>query len=556
MAPQQETASLHQRIDGLIRSHPRSLVNPERALLIEEAVDNREVFISACGALATWSAPESTGRSPEDTYLVRQPATAAMIDWASPNNIPMAPGTFDLLLQDAEATLSAKSKIYVCDRVLGADSAYALPVRVVASKALTALFSDNMFRPVPLDLNRSQFAGQGFTLLALPSDKLDPARYQGMLRTDPATGKASTMAVAVDFERRLAIVFGSDYCGTVKKLLFTVMNFLLPQKGVLSLHSAANEGEAGDTALLLGLSGTGKTTLSSDPRRKLLGDDEHAWSDRGVANLEYGCYAKLIRLDPRQEPEIFRACFRAEDWHTHGSIIENAFMSPDGRFDLHDTRLTPNSRGSFQLSAMGNVKEPPVGAHPKTILFLTADANGVLPPLARLSREQAMFWFLMGYTSRVAGTETGIVEPVATFSRFFGSPFMPLLPEYYTRLLGEKLVRHGTRVYLVNTGWSGGPFGVGKRMDISLTRSMVHAALSGELEKIPYEEDRLFHFSVPKSCPGIPDAKLLQPRSVWKDPAEYDRRAQKLAGEFKAYFDKTYGVKGIPEEVSSQCPGK
>ncbi len=545
---------LEHRLDTLVRSHPQALLNPNRALLIEDAVASREAFVSACGALATWTAPESTGRSPEDTYLVRQPSTAGKIDWNSPYNHPMLAGTFDLLLEEAEAALSAKPKIYVCDRTLGADPSYALPVRIITPKALTALFADNMFRPVPPGLDRSTFADQRFTLLALPSDKLDPARYKNLLRTDPATGRASTMAVAMDFERRLAIVFGSDYCGTVKKLLFTVMNYLLPQHGILSLHAAANEGKSGDTALLLGLSGTGKTTLSAEPGRKLLGDDEHAWSDRGIANLEYGCYAKLIRLDPRWEPEIFRACFRAEDWHTHGAIVENAFTFPDGSFDLNDTRLTPNSRGSFLLSALGNVKEPPVGNHPKTILFLTADANGVLPPLARLSGEQAMLWFLMGYTSKLAGTETGVLEPVATFSRFFGSPFMPLLPEFYTRLLGEKLAQHGTRVYLVNTGWSGGPFGIGKRMELQVTRSMVHAALSGELERVPYEEDRRFHFSVPRSCPGLADAKLLQPRSTWADPAQYDQQAQKLAGEFRTYFDKTYP--NLPDEIATQCPGR
>ncbi len=545
------------RLEGIVKSQPSVALNPARPLLIEEAVGNREAFISACGALATWTAPESTGRSPEDTYLVRYPLSAPKIDWGSPDNRPMAPGTFDLLLEDAEATLAAKPKLYVVDRVLGADPAYALPARIITSKALTALFADNMLRPLsPADGGRSLFADQGFTLLALPDDKLNPIRYRDLLRPDAATGRPSAMAISVDFDRRLAVVFGSDYCGTVKKLLFTVMNFLLPQHGVLSLHAAANEGPAGDTALLLGLSGTGKTTLSADPKRKLLGDDEFGWSDRGILNLEYGCYAKLIRLDPRKEPEIYRACFHAEDWRTHGAVIENAFMLPDGRFDLDDTRLTPNSRGSFRLSAMGNVKEPPVGRHPKTILFLTADANGVLPPVARLSREQAMLWFLLGYTSKLAGTETGVTEPAATFSRFFGSPFMPLQPDYYTRLLGQKLDQHGAQVYLVNTGWSGGPFGTGKRMDIDLTRAIVNAALSGELETVPCSEDRLFHLSVPRSCPGVPDPKVLQPRGTWRDPAEYDRRARKLAEEFETHFDKAYGGKTLHEEVGSQCPGK
>jgi phosphoenolpyruvate carboxykinase (ATP) len=371
---------------------------------------------------------------------------------------------------------------------------------------------------------------------------------------DPATGKTTTMAIAIDFDRRIGIVYGSAYCGSVKKLMFSVMNYLLPGVGVLPLHCSANEGKRGESALLLGLSGTGKTTLSADPTRALLGDDEHGWSDDGVWNFENGCFAKLIGLDATKEPEIYNAVFHDDDWRRHGAIVENAMTYPNGTFDLDDDRLTPNSRASFPLSYLGNIKPSACSGHPSTILFLTADANGVLPPIARLSKEQAMLWFLMGYTSKLAGTETGIVEPKSTFSRFFGEPFMPRNPDVYARMLGEKLDQHGTKVYLVNTGWSGGPYGVGKRMDITLTRTMVRAALEGALEDIAYDEDHTFHMQVPQSCPGVP-SDVLRPRNTWKDKAAFDARSMKLAGEFAAHFQKAYGKKGIDAAVARQCPG-
>jgi phosphoenolpyruvate carboxykinase (ATP) len=363
------------------------------------------------------------------------------------------------------------------------------------------------------------------------------------------------MIIGVDFDRRIGIVFGSAYGGSVKKLMFTVMNYYLPAEGILPLHCSANEGSDGDIALLLGLSGTGKTTLSADPRRALLGDDEHGWSERGIANFENGCYAKLIDLDPEKEPEIHRAIFHEDDVLNHGAIVENAMFYPDGGFDLHDDRLTPNSRGSYPLTYLSNTKASSRGGHARTILFLTADANGVLPPIARLSQEQAMLWFLMGYTSKLAGTETGIVEPKTTFSRFFGEPFMPRNPDVYARMLGEKLSEHGTQVYLVNTGWSGGPYGRGSRMEIGLTRAMVHAALSGGLEKVEWEEDTTFHLSVPRSCPGVP-AEILSPKNTWAEPTAYNERAERLAAEFAAHFDKAYGDKGIDPGVAVQCPGK
>jgi len=544
------------RISDLLSSHPRVIANPDRETMIAMAVDAKEALVSNSGALVTWTPPESTGRSPKDTVTVKRPASEANIDWDSPNNIPIEEQTFDMLVDDSLKALMDKRNVLAVDRVVGADSSYALPVRVISDKSLSALFSDNMFRPVPDDMHKSCFKDKPFTLIVLPYDKLDPARYEGRLRKVPETGQTSTMAVAMDFDRRCGVIYGSAYGGSIKKLIFTVMNYYLPGEGILPLHCAANEGPDKDCALLLGLSGTGKTTLSADPRRALLGDDEHGWNENGIANFENGCYAKLINLDPDKEPEIYNAVFHEQDWRTHGSIVENTMMYPWGEFDLDDDRLTQNSRASYPLSYLSNIKELPVSGHPKTILFLTADANGVLPPVAKLDEQRAMLWFLMGYTSKLAGTETGIVTPKTTFSRFFGEPFMPRNPDVYATMLGEKLKRHKTAVYLVNTGWSGGPYGTGKRIDINVTREIVHAALSGRLLDVDYYEDRMFHLLVPKECPALPDQSILDPKNTWEDKAAFEERAKKLASEFSAHFDKAYGDKHIPGSVKSQCPGK
>jgi phosphoenolpyruvate carboxykinase (ATP) len=549
------TASIQaEGLTQLLERHSNTLINLDRQRIIQEIIDHREAIVSANGALATWTPPESTGRSPKDTYIVRHPESEENIDWDSPNNIPMAPETFDMLVQDTLGVLSGKDRLYVTDRVVGADSSYAMPVRVVTCWASSALFTDNMFRPAPDDIARSVFAPRGFTLLVAPYDKLDRARYDGRLRLLP-DGQTSNMAVAMDFDRRMGVVHGSAYAGSVKKLIFTVMNYILPAEGILPIHCSANEGPAGDCALLLGLSGTGKTTLSADPRRALLGDDEHGWSDNGIANFENGCYAKLINLRANKEPEIWNAVFHEAPYLDHGAIVENCMMYPDGRFDVDDERLTPNSRASYPLTFLTNIKPSSTSRHPGTILFLTADANGVLPPVARLTPEQAMLWFLMGYTSKLAGTETGIIDPVSTFSRFFGEPFMPRNPDVYARLLGERMKKHGSQVYLVNTGWSGGPFGVGARMDINLTRAIVNAALSGHLEDIEYVEDATFHIMIPQSCPGVPSAVLF-PRNTWQDKQAYDARAARLASDFSAHFDQAYGDKHIDPAVAAQCPGK
>ena len=549
--------TFQERLSALLDSRSNVKRNIPRAEMIRESLENGEAIASACGALATWTPPESTGRSPKDTYIVRRPESEDTIDWTSPNNIPIDPETFDMALEDALAVLSNAPTVYVTDRVVGADPHYALPVHTIADFALSALFTDNMFRPYADGaVADSCFSDRHFTLVALPYRKLDPKRYEGRLRVDPKLGHTSTMVVAMDFDRRIGVVYGSAYGGSIKKLIFTVMNYMLPAEGILPIHCSANEGPNGDSALLLGLSGTGKTTLSADPSRALLGDDEHGWGDGGIANFENGCYAKLIDLDPVKEPEITNACFHHDDVLNHGAIIENAMMYPNGTFDLFDDRLTPNSRGSYPLRYLSNTKESSTAGHPSTILFLTADANGVIPPISKLTREQAMFWFLMGYTSKLAGTETGIVDPVSTFSRFFGEPFMPRNPDVYAAMLGERMERHGTTVYLVNTGWTGGPYGVGSRIDLPLTRAMVDAALSGRLESVECVVDPIFKVEVPTSCPGIDDPTMLKPVNTWDDPSAFGERARKLAADFAAHYEKAYADKGIAAEVAAQCPGR
>jgi phosphoenolpyruvate carboxykinase (ATP) len=543
-----------EQLADLIAKKENVHINPKRRDLIKAAVKDREVLVSRNGALATWTRVESTGRSPKDTLTVRRPEIEAEIDWDSPNNLPLAPDTFAMILEDALALAGKKDKLFVTDRVVGADSSYALPVRTVSDRAVTALFTATMFRPVPRDIGRSIYHDQPFTIVALPADKLDKQKYAGRLRKLP-DGTTSDMVVAMDFVERIGIVIGSAYMGSVKKLMFTVMNYLLPKAGILPLHASANEGRDGGIALFLGLSGTGKTTLSADPDRSLLGDDEHGWDRRGIANFEFGCYAKLINLNPAKEPQIYDAITHQAPYLEHGAIVENAMTYPDGTFDFNDSRLIENSRGSYPLSFLPNIKKSSRGKHPKTIVFLTADANGVLPPVAKLNQDQAMFWFLMGYTSKLAGTETGIVEPVSTFSRFFGQPFMPRNPNDYASLLGEKIKKHRSRVYLVNTGWSGGAYGEGKRMDINITRAIIRAVLNGELDKAGYNDDESFHIQIPVACPDVP-AEILQPKNTWKDPEAFAKRSQKLAGEFSAQFDRVYGGKNLPAAVCRQCPGK
>lgn len=545
---------LKEKLHATVQAHGNVFANIPRKEIIRMAVENKEAVVSESGALATWTPTESTGRSPKDTVAVRRKSSEDTIDWTSPNNIPISEETFDMIFEDALNFLKKNKQMHVSDRVAGADSSYALPVKVVTTHALHTLFIDNMFRPVPADISKSIFHNNGYELIALPYEKLNPAKYEGRLRK-LANGKTSDMVVAMDFDRRLGVIVGSAYMGSMKKLIFTVMNYYLPFEGILPLHCSANEGPNGDSALLLGLSGTGKTTLSADPSRALLGDDEHGWSDDGIANFENGCYAKMIDINPKKEPDIYDAIMHKDDYLNHGSIVENAMIYPDGRFDYYDDRFTPNSRASYLLSYLKNIKESSVSGHPTTILFLTADAYGVLPPVSRLNEDEAMLWFLMGYTSKLAGTETGVTEPQTTFSRFFGQPFMPGNPDVYSGMLGEKMKKFNTKVYLINTGWSGGAYGTGQRIDLTLTRKMVDAALSGALENVEFQRDHLFHLDVPKTCPGVPD-EMLWPKNTWKDKNAYDQQAKMLAGKFNEAFDKNYGQKNIKESVVKVCPGK
>jgi len=543
------------KIEQFIEKHHDVIKqNIKRSKMIKDAVKNKEAIVSESGSLATWTPEESTGRSPKDTVFVKRKASEKNIDWTSPNNLPLAEDTFDMLVDDALKFLQKSKKLYQTDRVIGADVNYALPVSTITTHALAALFTDNMFRPVPKNIKESSLADKPFYLLHVPYEKLKSKKYKGLLRKLP-NGKTTDMVVATDFDNQIGVVIGSAYMGSMKKMLFTVMNYLLPFYKVLPLHCSANEGKKGDAALLLGLSGTGKTTLSADPKRKLLGDDEHGWSNKGVANFENGCYAKMIDITSKSEPEIYDAVMHKDKYTKHGSIVENAMIYPNGKFDFFDTRLTPNSRASYLLKYLKNTKKSSKSGHPNTILFLTADAYGVLPPISKLNPNQAMLWFLMGYTSKLAGTETGVTEPQATFSRFFGQPFMPLNPDIYADMLGKKMKKHKTDVYLINTGWTGGPYGTGKRMKLEYTRKMVDAALKGKLKDMAYVYDEVFHLDVPVEVPGVP-SEILIPKNTWKNKKAYDKTARKLAQEFATAFDKNYGDKHINPKVVKECPGK
>ncbi len=545
---------LHVRLTTSVEKHKSGFFNIPRKKLISESINNKECLTAKNGCLATWTPPESTGRSPKDTLIVKRPSSQIHIDWNSPNNLPMTEELFDMVFEDAISIIDNSPKLYVTNRAIGANPDFALPVKTITDNALTALFSENMFRPRHKNMEKSCFNNHNFTLISLPYHKLDKEKYEWKLRRNE-DGTTSDMIVAMDFDRRIGIIIGSAYLGSVKKLMFTVMNYYLPFEKVLPLHCSANVGKDGKSALILGLSGTGKTTLSADPNRALLGDDEHGWSDNGIANFENGCYAKMVDIDPEKEPDIYDAVMHDDDYLNHGAIVENAMIYPDGSFDFSDTRLTPNSRASYPLTFLPNISQSSTAGHPSTILFLTADAYGVLPPVSRLDKHQAMLWFLMGYTSKLAGTETGITKPVATFSRFFGQPFMPGLPSVYSQMLGRKMEKFNTNVFLINTGWTGGKYGTGKRIDLKLTRKMVDAALSSKLKNVEYEPLDLFHLNVPKTVPGVP-SEMLMPVNTWKDKDEYNKTAKELAQEFSQAFDKAYGKNNISPDVIKNCPGK
>ncbi|MCT4613453.1 MAG: phosphoenolpyruvate carboxykinase (ATP) [Marinifilaceae bacterium] len=543
-----------EEVNTIIEKHNNAIINPKRELLIEKSIDNKEAVCTKNGSLATWTPAHSTGRSPKDTYIVKNEESQHNIDWSSPNNIAMNSQTFADIFEDALATIETKKELYITDRVIGADARYALPVRTITDKALSQVFIDNMFRAIPEDIAKSVFADRGFTLIALPHDYLNTEKYEGRVRQLP-NGKTSDICVTVDFDRRIGIVYGSAYMGAMKKLMFTVMNYYLPSEGVLPLHCSANEGKDGDSALLLGLSGTGKTTLSADPERALLGDDEHGWSEDGIFNFENGCYAKMIDMEEKNEPEIYDAVMHNDNYLNHGAIIENAMIYPNGELDFFDTRYTQNSRASYPLKFLKNIKKCSTSKNPNTILFLTADAYGVLPPVSKLNKEQAMLWFLMGYTSKLAGTETGVTEPQATFSRFFGQPFMPCNPNVYAEMLGEKMDKHNTEVYLINTGWSGGSYGTGSRIKLRYTRAMVEAAMKNKFSAVKFVEDKRFHVNIPTECENVPN-EILNPINTWEDKEAYNKTADMLAEKFSKAFDNAYSSHDINIDIIKECPGK
>jgi phosphoenolpyruvate carboxykinase (ATP) len=504
--------------------------NLSQAALYEAAIRGGEAQLAADGPLACRTG-QHTGRSPNDKFVVREPASEAEIAWGAVNR-PMEQAQFDLLHQDLLSSLTNK-ELFVLDCYAGADPEYRLAVRVINEFAWHNLFCRNLFIDDPA---AARAASPAFTIIDAPSFKADPRRH----------GTASECVIAINFAKRLVLIGGTSYAGEMKKSVFSILNYLLPLRNVLSMHCSANIGAAGDAALFFGLSGTGKTTLSSDPDRMLIGDDEHGWSDRGVFNFEGGCYAKTIRLSADAEPQIYATTRR------FGTVLENVVVSDETRaLDLDDDRYTENTRAAYPIAFIDNAVASGLGGHPANVVMLTADAFGVLPPISRLTPQGAMYHFLSGYTAKVAGTEKGVTEPKATFSTCFGAPFLPLAPGRYARLLGEKIARHGSRVWLVNTGWTGGSYGVGTRMKIAHTRAMIRAALSGSLDSVEYQRDPLFNLDIPSVCPGVP-AAVLTPRSTWPSAADYDAQAAKLAAMFVDNFKKF--ADGVGADVIAAGP--
>ncbi len=485
--------------------------------LIEQAIRRGEGSLTEEGSFVAITTPH-TGRSPNDKFVVREASSEDKIAWGSVN-VPLSQAHFERLHQDVLRYLE-NQELYVQDLYAGADPAYRLNVRVISPSAWHTLFARNMFIVPPAE-ERKDFE-PGFTVLHAPEYHADPSVH----------GTRTGTFVVINFGARLVLIGGTRYAGEIKKSIFSVMNYLLPLEGVLSMHCSANVGKGGDVALFFGLSGTGKTTLSTDPNRHLIGDDEHGWSEAGVFNFEGGNYAKVIRLSPEGEPLIYAASRR------FGAILENVVMDPDTRVvDWDDDSITENTRSSYPLSFIEGAVESGRAGHPNHVMFLTADAFGVLPPISKLTREQAMYHFLSGYTAKVAGTERGVTEPKATFSTCFGAPFLPLPASTYARMLGEKIERHDAQCWLVNTGWTGGPYGVGSRMKLAYTRAMVDAAISGKLDDVETRQDPIFGLHVPVSVPGVPD-EVLMPRQTWADPAAYDEQAKKLAAMFRENFEE------------------
>jgi phosphoenolpyruvate carboxykinase (ATP) len=502
-------------------------------MLYEEAIRRREGALAHLGPLVIRTG-DQTGRSPNDRFVVKEPETEDDIWWGKVNS------SFDSenfeKLHNRMLSYTQHKDLFVFDGYAGADERYRRKVRVIAEKASLVLFARNMFIR-EFDAETLRNFVPDFTVIDMPS-------FHAIADED---GTRSQTFIILSFEKRLVLIGGTAYSGEIKKSIFSAMNYLLPKAGVLSMHCSANYGrDKDDVALFFGLSGTGKTTLSADPNRALIGDDEHGWSDDGIFNLEGGCYAKVINLDPQGEPEIYATTRR------FGTILENVAYNPaTRRVDLNDASLTENTRASYPISHIENADESGIAGHPKNIIFLTADAFGVLPPISKLTREQAMYHFLSGYTARVAGTERGVTEPKPVFSACFGAPFMPLHPGVYAELLGKKIDEQNANVWLINTGWTGGPYGVGERMKLKYTRRMISAALNGELDGVETLVDPIFGLNIPASIEGVP-AEILAPRNTWTDPVAYDEQATKLAQMFVENFKQFED--GVSDAIAAAGP--
>lgn len=484
------------------------------AELVESAIQRGEGTLTDKGALVA-STGKYTGRTPEDKFVVREPSSEDNIWWD--NNKPMDPEVFDRLLAKANQAIS-ESEVFITDAYGGTDPAHQIKVRVITQKAWHATF----IRQLLVRPKVSEFASfvPEWTIVDLCEVKCDPEK----------DGTRSEAVIALNFAKKTILIMGTQYAGEMKKSVFTVMNYLLPLKGVLSMHCSANVGEAGDAALFFGLSGTGKTTLSADPDRDLVGDDEHGWDEKGIFNIEGGCYAKCIDLTEDNEPQIYNAI-------RFGAVLENVVLDDLRRPKYEDSSRTENTRCAYPVEHISNARIPGVAGIPKNIVFLTADAFGVLPPISKLTPEQAMYHFLNGYTAKVAGTELGVTEPKPIFSTCFGAPFLPLRPKVYADLLMQKAKEAGVDIWLVNTGWTGGPYGVGHRMKLSHTRAMLKSALSGALSHERFETESVFGLAVPVKCPGVP-AEVLMPRQTWSDPSAYDAKAKELHAMFEENFKK------------------
>lgn len=487
--------------------------------LVNFALLREEGTLSEAGALVV-NTGKYTGRSPKDRFIVSQESVKELINWGS-INLPIEENVFDNLYNKVCKYLSDKD-LFVFDGYVGAMDEYRLPIRVVNEFASEALFSNQLFRRPDKKMLASH--EPEFTVIAAP----------GFKAKGKIDGVNSEAFIIVNFDKKIVLIGGTQYAGEIKKAIFSIMNFLLPLRGVFPMHCSSNIGEKGDTAVFFGLSGTGKTTLSADAERKLIGDDEHGWCDKGVFNFEGGCYAKAIKLDKNNEKEIYGAL-------KFGALLENVVLDDSKIPNYDDDSLTENTRGAYPLEYIENAELSGIGGHPNTIIFLTADAFGVIPPISKLSKEAAMYHFISGYTSKLAGTERGITEPQATFSSCFGEPFMLMKPSVYAELLGERIDKHDTEVFLVNTGWTGGEYGVGSRMKLSYTRAMVKAALEGKLKKVQYTEHPIFKVAMPLTVPNVP-SEILNPENTWGDKEKYNFKAKELAFKFSNNFSKFSGV--------------